>query len=509
MPLTKRLRHTFLRWDRLGLVLVLALPVIISSVLGFIWLHERGWLLWFALVSVALYAVVRGLFLVARWRVARSGTPKERELPGPAADPDWSDAERGAFERARARIETRLQEQIPWADLPAEALVVIEKVAADMSDGKRSALDFTVPEALLLIDRVALQYREFLLRNVPMSDRLSVRTMHWLWRKQDAALTAWETGFLAWRGVRLLINPAVGLLREAERVLATGLQDHLTDRFKRDAQAILLEEAAQAAIDLYSGRLRVSEAEMARIAARADLRDRALAAPSDGPLRIAVVGQKGAGKSTLINALLGQEAAEVDAAPVTGAAAAYDWELAGTPCWLIDTPGLNGGAKAVEAVAHQVLDSDLVIWVHRATRPGRAPDVALAERIVALQNESPMRRTVVILHVANGVDTLLHGWPRPENALTTQDHATLNAATQAIADVIHADHVVPLRAESPDWNIDALRDQILKALPEARRVQRNRLRLDAAKTPGLRTNAIRMGRGAKAAAQTIWQRFRR
>lgn len=507
MPLTERLRHAFLRWNRVGLALVLLLPVMVSSALGFLWLYDRGWLLWFALASVGLYAVVRGGMLLIRWRARNE--PAARDLQGPEPDPDWSPIEVAAFERARARIETRLQAPIPWADLPAEALVVVEEIASDMSDGKRSALDFTVPEALLLIDRVALQYRAFLLQNVPLSDRLSVRTMHWAWRKQDTALSAWETGFLAWRGVRLLINPAVGLLREAERALATGLQDRLTDRFRRDAQAILLEEAAQAAIDLYSGRLRTSDAEMSRIAITADQRDQALAPASDRPLRIVVVGQKGAGKSTLINALLGHDAAESDAAPVTGAMTAYDWALNGVACRLIDTPGLDGGDKTTLATAAQMAEADLVIWAHRATRPGRAPDAALAARFAAVMAEAPHRIAPVVVHIATAADLLLPGWPRAENHLSAADHATLDAAMQSIGATMRAPQVLPLRAFAPSWNLDVLENALVAALPEARRSQRNRHRFEAAKKPGLGGNAMRAGRGVKALSQAVWGRIRR
>jgi len=124
MRLTERLRHSLIRWNRLGLALVMALPLIVSSVLGFVWLYERGWLLYFALASVVLYVVVRSVLWIARWR-SDAGADPVRELPSPAADPEWSEAERAAFERARQRINDRLGAPIPWSDLPAEALAVV------------------------------------------------------------------------------------------------------------------------------------------------------------------------------------------------------------------------------------------------------------------------------------------------------------------------------------------------------------------------------------------------
>lgn len=500
MRLVDRLRHALLRWDRLGLAAVLALPLTVSSVLGFLWLNERGWLMWFALGTAAFYAVFRGLVALARWRARQGYDPEDREIEGPKPDPEWSDAERAAFDRARARIAARVTQPIPWADLPAEALATVEAVAADLSNGQRSALDFTLPEALLLIDQVALRYRAFLLTHLPYSDRLSVRTMHWLWRKQDAALTAWETGFLAWRGVRLVLNPAVALLREAERVLATGLQDRMTESFRRDAQAILLEEAAQAAVDLYSGRLTFTEADLAHRRRRGAV---ALAAP-EGPVQIVLVGQTTVGKSTLLNALSGSDVAETDAAPATDAAVAHALD----GLHLVDTPGFDGTPRKARAIAAQMIEADLVIWVHRANRPGRAADTDLASAFAEAMARDPARRAPPVLHVATAIDVLVPGWPRPENALTEADRARIGAATAAIGAVMGGVPVIPVRAEAPDWNLDALREAIDAALPEARMTRRNRLRIEAAEGAGLRGNLARARRGLGAVGQALTRRWR-
>lgn len=503
MRLAERLRRAVLRWNRMGVALALALPFIVSAALGFVWLYERGWLLWFALASVTLYAVMRLATYLSRKRALQGERPA-RELQPPAPNPDWSEAETAAYDRARARIDERLKDPVPWPDLPAEALAVVEAVAADMSDGKRSALDFTLPEALLLIDRVALQYREFLLANVPWSDRLSVCTMHWLWRNQDTALTAWETGFLAWRGIRLVMNPAVGLLREAERVLASGLQDRLTDRFRRDAQAILLEEAAQAAVDLYSGRLKASDADLARASLNAEARDRLMAA-EEGPLRIVVVGQRGAGKSTLIDALLDEDAALGGEA--TARTEAHDWAFDGAVLRLIDTPGLDGTERATKATATLMKEADMVLWVHRANRPGRAPDAALAEAFKAIL--PPEHRAPPLIHVATGADLLLPGWPRPEHALTPDERARLDAGMRTIGAVHDDAAVIPVRAQPPDWNLAALTAAIATALPNARRTRRSRMQGEAAQSTGLGDNLRRAGRGLRSTVRTVWGRMRR
>lgn len=481
MRLADRLRTGLLRWDRLVLAALLGLPLLVSSVLGLVWLAERGWLLWFILGSVTFYAIVQVSAALLR-RAARRAPVGPGE--GPGADPDWTEAETAAFERARARIGARLVAPLPWADLPAEALATVESVAIDLSGGQRGVLDFTLPEALLLIDRVALRYRAFLLTHVPLSDRLSVRTMHWLWRKQETAALAWETGFLAWRGVRLFLNPTAALLREAERLLASGLQDRLSQGFRRDAQAILLEEAAQAAVDLYSGRL--TQAARVLVPSPAD--------PPEDALQVLVVGQAGAGRSALITALADDD----DAGTVAVAAMGGAIELT-------EAPGLDGTAARRAEVAGKIESADLVLWVHRANRPGRAPDAELLSALADRRSRSPDRPLPPILHVAVGVDQLIPGWPRPEHSLSDTDTATIATVTGAISSALGGVAVHALGAQMPFWNLGPVFAAIDAALPQARRLKRHRQRMAPA-AAGVAGNIARTGRGAAAFVRRLLRR---
>lgn len=484
MRLADRLTSGLLRWDRLLLAALLGLPLVASSVLGLVWLAERGWLLWFILGSAGFYAVLQVSALLLR-RAARRHPVHAGD--GPVADPDWTEAETAAFERARARISARLVAPLPWADLPAEALATLESVAIDLSGGKRGVLDFTLPEALLLIDRVALRYRAFLLTHVPLSDRLSVRTMHWLWSRQETAALAWETGYLAWRGVRLFLNPAAALLREGERLLASGLQDRLSLGFRRDAQVVLLEEAAQAAVDLYSGRLTHAGAEP--VQPGADIRDE--------PLQVLVVGQAGAGRSSLIGALADHD----DAGTVAVAAMGGAIELT-------EAPGLDGTTARRDAVAAGIAGADLVLWVHRANRPGRAPDAELLATLTALRAKSPDRPAPPVLHIAVGVDLLIPGWPRPEHALDEADTSTIASITGAISATLGGVAVHALGAQLPFWNLGPVFSAIDAALPQARRIRHHRHRAGAAARgkAGVTRNLARTGRGAAAVLKRLVRR---
>jgi GTP-binding protein len=71
----------------------------------------------------------------------------------------------------------------------------------------------------------------------------------------------------------------------------------------------------------------------------------------DKPLRIAIVGRPNVGKSTLLNALLGEERTLTGPEPgVTRDAIAVDWSWRGQPVRIVDTAGLRRRARVTEKV---------------------------------------------------------------------------------------------------------------------------------------------------------------
>jgi tRNA modification GTPase len=96
-------------------------------------------------------------------------------------------------------------------------------------------------------------------------------------------------------------------------------------------------------------------------------------------VRVAIAGPPNAGKSTLLNALTGRDAAITSALPGTTrdaieAPVAYE----GLPFLLVDTAGLRDGADAIEGIGidrarAQIEAADLVLWLgDPAERPERA-----------------------------------------------------------------------------------------------------------------------------------------
>lgn len=501
-------------WPLRALVLGVALlvPITISAALGLLWLVERGLLLGFALSSLALVALTLGLgWLVGMAMRKRSGASASRPdgaQPSAGVDPDpgWSAHETAAFAAARARIAERLVEPVAWDALPEMAFEVVESVATDLSQGSGSALDFTLPEALLLIDRVALRYRTFLRRHVPLIDQISVRTLWWMWTHRHPARRIWQSGGMIWRGTRLVLNPAWGVLREIERLMTAGLTDRLSVEAMHEAQIILLEEVAHAAVELHSGRLRTAASDLPA--------DRAASGtgtlPPLTPLRLVLAGQTGAGRSALLNALAQATLAETDMAPVGTSTVAALEVIDGQQVALIEPPGLDGTPARLEAQLADLRRADLIVWVVRANRPARAEDRALRRAHAEWMASDPRRRAPPQVVVATGADLLLPGWPFAEHALPGAAQTRLGAAMAAIAADLDAPGVIPVRAIEPDWNIDTLRTEISSHLDEAIMVQHNRCRLEAeAGQRPLRDNLDRLTRGLQGSARIMARRLRR
>ncbi len=172
----------------------------------------------------------------------------------------------------------------------------------------------------------------------------------------------------------------------------------------------------------------------------------------EGPHRagfVALVGRPNVGKSTLLNALLGQKVAIVSPKPQTtrtairGILTRPDAQIV-----FVDTPGIHEprnrlGAYMVKQARRAIPDADVVCMVVDITRPpGR-----LDERIAALVRKAPARRILVLnkidLRAKRGADNL-----QAYRALAPWD---MEVAVSA------------LRGQG----LDALLDEIVRLLPES------------------------------------------
>jgi len=500
----KTLRNALLRWDRLLSAVILGLPFVLMMGFGFIWLIQNGWLLWFLLFS----ATASLLVVFTRWWTIRQTTknlPTLSSKPDLAvnADPDWLPREREAFEEVRRHIEKLTAEIQEWERLPGHAFDVVNRISRHLGGEESTALHFTVPEALLLVERTTSRYRQHLLSKVPFSDQISIATLHWLWLRRDKFALMVKLADSGRRVFRLAINPTRGVMQELEKLIASGNANYLTADMVGTIQALFLEEVAFTAVELYSGRLKFSDSELLKIQLETTESDRSRLAQPDEPLRILLVGQISAGKSSLLNALMEVELAETDTAPTTSGLITYEADVNSIPCHFIDSKGLDGSERNRKELFEQLVQSDMILWLIRADRPSREPDIQLKRIFDEWYAEHPTHRKPELIAIATCMDLLSVVWPYSENHLP--DHLQAKFADVVVRIGKDLDGIVPIPISSiePQWNLEAVFSAIESHIGAALMVQRNRRRMKASKTNSLLNQAKRGSRGIKKTAHLL------
>jgi GTP-binding protein len=112
---------------------------------------------------------------------------------------------------------------------------------------------------------------------------------------------------------------------------------------------------------------------------------------SDHPLKLAVVGRPNAGKSTLVNRMLGEERMITGPeAGITRDSISLDWQWKGRPVRLVDTAGLRKRAKVEDklerlsaADTKRAIDyAEVVVLLLDATRGLESQDLRIAAQVV-------------------------------------------------------------------------------------------------------------------------------
>jgi GTPase len=167
---------------------------------------------------------------------------------------------------------------------------------------------------------------------------------------------------------------------------------------------------------------------------------------------VAVVGRPNAGKSTLVNALVGEKVAIVSDKPQTtrrrilGVARRQDLEIA-----LVDTPGIHRpkyrmNAEMVREATEALRASDAVLFVLDAAEARGAGDAYVAELA--------RKANVPVVLAVNKIDLL-----EKERLMALLADLSTDAAYQGFADI------VPVSARTGD-NVDRLLEVLARRLPE-------------------------------------------
>jgi GTP-binding protein len=184
------------------------------------------------------------------------------------------------------------------------------------------------------------------------------------------------------RGLRTGATPVIVAANKAEgrggeagrlEAFALGLGEPLA----------ISAEHGEGVVDLFEALRPLIERDEAEIAAEEE--------PEDGPLKLAIVGRPNAGKSTLVNRMLGQERMITGPeAGITRDAVSVEWDWQGRKVQLVDTAGLRKKAKVDDklerlsaADARRAIDrSEVVLLLLDATRGLEVQDLKIADATI-------------------------------------------------------------------------------------------------------------------------------
>lgn len=479
-------------WPVVVALAAIILPFLLLIPLGGIWLWQRGALHWWLLAAAALggagYATTAWMRSRTEWRERMLA---EQDVQGPVSppSPDWSPRDLAAWDKVQQLAGAADRHIVGDRELLlAAARETIELVAVQYHpDPGKAVWRFTLPEALLLTERLSARLRVVLLDNVPGIHLVRVGQAREIWALKPAA----ERGMRVLGGVSRLyraarfINPLGALLAEARGWLVGAALGETGDYLRRKGARIWIEEVGRAAIELYSGRLRVDAETMERHALSAPgLGTKAAGLP--GPLRLVVAGQTNAGKSSLVNALLGEIRAGADVLPLTTDFTRYRLARDGVPAAeIVDSPGLDRGTLA--RITGLACEADCLIWVFAAHRPDRALDRAALDAIRVHFAARPERTMPPVVVVMTHIDRLspAREWlppydiSKPERPKAAAIRAALDAAAADLA--LPVADIVPVRLQPREhaYNVELIQASLAARFESAQHSRALRILLSA------------------------------
>lgn len=463
-------------WRVWAIATCLIVPLLGIGVAGGIWLHEHGWLGWAGLAF--LCGETLALVLFRRW-----GRQREGVLPQPssALPPTFAPRDEPAWELVQeylARIDRQAIVLTSKEQLLALGQEILERVATCYHPhAAEPFLAVQIPQLFRAIEETARDLAN-LTRDVPLAHKITIGDAvrgYELQQRLKPAYHAYQVLYplLNWQNALFRMLVTDRLFDVAKQTLAQWLLKWYVDR------------VGYHAIELYSGRLPLTRrVDSEAYFAPASLSEAAEHLPpvSAGPVRILILGQVKAGKSSLANALFDEPRAVTDVLPATAQLTSYILERAelGTTLIVSDMGGYEDPSapqERLEEAFTEALQADLIVLVVAAVNVAREPDRQLLAQLHAHFAQHPELRSPPVVVALTHIDLLRppREWSPPYNVETPDSPKahTIRGAMNAVATEIglSIENIVPVcLLPARVYNVEeALMPLLLALVPEAKR----------------------------------------
>jgi predicted GTPase len=491
----RRVKNSLTQLDKLSsgvtavLTLAILLPILVLCGFGLYAIIQYGYTLHFAIALVASFFLFYiPLLWLRRKANIKVATQEVSEDSLVQASADWSEAEHVIWQRLNENIDTQLAEDDAWGSLKSHGLVIANATAQAFSRGD---LQFSVTDGLKLLEEVSRRYRATLKDNVPFVESIKVSHLKFVFDHQDKIETGKQAADLLSKAYRVyqFINPVAAITKEVRNKLLGDIAGNVGDNLQLNMKRAFLQEVAAVSIDLYSGRFSIEDKDIKKSTIAVE--DEQSEPKPLEPLRIAVIGQISAGKSSLINTIKGALDAEVSALPSTNAVNVYSCAVGDIEVLnLVDLPGLDGNDKTNKTVLKHVTNADMVLWVLKANQSSRQLDRQFMLSLEAFyaHKDNLHRKKPVFTGILNQVDKLkpLAEWSPPYdlNQSDSPKVDTINKAIEYNQKLLNLDNIIPtsFSSESQVWGLESLEQLIATNLDASINVQRNRQRLEGGNT---------------------------
>jgi predicted GTPase len=466
------------KWRLWSLAACLGVPLIGLGVAGALWLHERGWLWWAGLILLSGEALAYVLF--RRWTQTDDAFLPQPPQTTPA---DFSPRDEKAWVLVR-----EYQERIDRGEITLTSLdqllslgqEILERVASFYRPGEpQPLLAVQIPLLLRAVEETARDLAA-VTADVPFAHRITIGNVVRGYRVGQKLKPIYDA-YQFYRFLSPLINWPTALFR----IFVT---DRLFDLTRETLNQWLLrwyvDRVGYHAIELYSERLLLTRpreglpplsGQTAEIGAEVKVQN-------SEPLRILILGQVKAGKSSLVNALFGDVRAATDVVPTTVKVTHYLLErpdLLGTVI-LTDMGGYEDPSlpkERIEEAFSEALRSDLILLVVSSVNVAREPDRRLLmqfrEHFIARPELSPPPVMVVLTYIDRLRPPL--EWAPPYNIVSPSSpkEQSIRGALEAVAvDLgVAAEAIVPVCLKPERlYNIEeGLIPLLIDTLPTAKR----------------------------------------